>query len=131
MNPKELLLLNSYFREFVLSHKDFLSDEPEGDAMYKILKYETIAFDRSWAYLMVVVEIIEKKWGIGGYTKIEMHDNCVRFELGEYNIFQDKRWTKREALYSCCFQALEKLWKDREPPFKYSSNETFDDIDLE
>lgn len=130
INKFQIHQLNNYFREFVVANTNYFHSDQKSDAFYMILKNETIPFNRSWDYLMIVVEIIESKWGEWGRTKIEMHNNVARFELGENKVFQNKGITKLEALYSCCFEALEELWKDKTPPFKYSSHEPFDEIDL-
>lgn len=127
-NTKEKKQLNKYFREFILEKKDYLRDEePESKTIKRISKNETIPFHRSWEYLMVLVQIIEKKWDL---KNIETHDNYVRFSTGEFDGFQDKDSTKIDAFYSCCFKALEKLWKDQKPPFNYDSHEPFDKFDL-
>jgi len=127
-NNKENKLLNKYFREFILANKDYFSENTiESKTITKIAKNESIPFHKSWEYLMVLVQIIEKKWDL---KNIETHDNYVRFSTGEFDGFQDKDSTKIEAFYSCCFKTLEKLWKDQKPPFKYDSQEPFDEFDL-
>ena len=127
-NTKEKKLLNKYFREFILANKDcFWDDEPESKTIKKISKKDTIPFHSSWEYLMVLVQIIEKKWDL---ENIETHDNYVRFSFGKFDAVQDKGSNKIEAFYLCCFKILEKLWTDQKPPINYCNHEPFDEFDL-
>ncbi len=128
LNTKEKKALNKYFRDFVIANKDyFYDDDPEKSTVKKIQKHENIPFHKSWEYLMVLIQLIEKKYNI---KNIETQDNYVRFSLGEFDGFQDKGMTKIAAFYSCCFKTLEILWKENKTPFNYNSHEPFDEFDL-
>ncbi len=128
LNAKEKKALNKYFRDFVLAHKDCLYQEDyEKKTLIKIQKREYIPFDKSWEYLMVVVQMIENKWNL---EKIETNRNWVCFTIDNYDGFGDKGMNKLEAFYLCCFKTLENLWKGQKPPFNYENHEPFDEFDL-
>lgn len=128
LDEEKIKNLNKYFKDFVLAHKDsFYQEEYERNTVENIQKNDDVPFHNNWNYLMIIVQIIEKKWHL---EKIETHDNWVRFSLTDSDAFQDKGMTKIEAFYLCCFRILEHMWKEQQPPFDLENHEPFDEFDL-
>lgn len=128
INTREIKVINKYFRDFTIAHSDFFrNDDYENNLLLKIQKKENIPFHKNWEFIMILVQIIEKKWQL---EKIETHDNWVRFSFDNGGGIQDKGMTKIEAFYLCCFKIIAKLWKEHKPPFSYQNMEPFDEIDL-
>lgn len=123
---KEITAINSYFKKFLVQHRDEYSDELFKETVAKIESEGNTDFLKNWNNLMILLETIERIYDVKSiiternYFRIEFHDN--------QNV-QDKGSTKIEALFGCCYQILEKYWKEKAPYFNRGF-EPFDEIDL-
>jgi len=127
LSKKDQIEINKYFRNFVIQYKDVISFE--ANSYYIIKEIESkkeLDFCNNWNYIMVLVLIIEKYYGI---NQIVSHDNYVGFKI-ENDTIQDKSFSKLCAYYLVCFKTLKKFWKQGDFPFSYENTEPFDEIDL-
>ena len=119
----EIQKINDYFKTFVLEHRNAVSfDEILNKNIIKIETTLNVNFHNNWEYLMTLTLIIEKVYNV---QSIVTEDNYFRFELTNDERIQDKGSTKIEALFSCCYQVLEKYNIEKLPYFNRGS-EPFD-----
>ncbi len=124
MNKK---LINEYFREFVINHKDVVSfDEHCSKWIREIEQNNSTVFHNNWNYIMVLVQIIERLYSV---CKIITSDNYVGFEMQDVTI-QDKGPTKLDAYYIVCFKTLQRYWIEGQTTERYKNCEPFDEHDL-
>ncbi len=120
-------VINKYFREFLITHKDVISyDEHSASIIKEIEKNIDVNFDKNWNNLMVLVLIIESYYQI---LNIQTHDNYVGFTFEDCTI-QDKGFTKFDAYYFVCFKSLLKYWTEGKTTEVYINMEPFDEYDL-
>ena len=109
---KEIKAINSYFKEFVLQHNDYVFDEQLDKAIKKIECETETDFSENWENLIAVMQIIERVYNL---KSIITENNYYRFEFHKEENIQDKGATKIEALFSCCYQTLRKYWNNNAP----------------
>lgn len=129
MTDLEIKQINSYFREFILFSNYYKyafinqsENQPEYETLIFIKKNQDIPFHKKWEYMMVLVLAMEDQFD---FYNIETHDNYVRFKFNRNDAMQDKGSNKLQAFYGCCFGTLEKLWKEKKPPFEFDSGDSF------
>ena len=126
MTDKEIIEINSYFKNFLMEHIDGFSKESSRETVNGIGNQENIDFSKDWNYLILLMETIEHVYD---FKSIVTEKNYFRFEFHDGENIQDKGSTKIEALYSCIYQTLRKFW-GRNPPNFNRGVEPFDEIDL-
>ena len=112
---QELEKINAYFKDFIIEHKGYTSFDTVLEENIKIIEAKSKpTFHKSFDNLTSLMLIIEKVYNI---ESIITHRNYYRFEFPNNKRIQDKGSTKMDALFSCCYQTLEKYWKTEAPYF--------------
>lgn len=125
---KGIQKINRYFKKFISSNKrSAYFEEPEATIIKNMEQLDEVPFDSDWNYLMTLVQLIESMYCHHGFISDR---NYFRFDIPKDRSVQDKGPTKMEAIYSCCYQALNENWKEGiAPPFN-RGGEPFDLYDI-
>jgi len=121
-NDKNIQEVNTYFHQFITSKFDYALKHPP----FNNATNNTLLYHSDWNWIMNLIQLIERS-NIVPLLYVEFHNNYCRFysPSGIGRIHQDKGRNLIEAMYICCYNLLQKYWKEKEAPLVSMLGEPF------
>lgn len=117
-STQKIQAVNNYCKEFLLGHKEMMFNYEIEDVIKEMSGKDNLDFTSDWKYLMILVQTLEIVFEI---KSIVIEDNYCRFEFKTLEPIQDKGRTKKQAVFQCCYRALDILWNKPAPVYEFGS----------